>query len=100
MRLSGVNASEVGLLVEATSRSSKPDGRVAAAAGLPAIARAARPVTKATIASTTEIRRTLERFRSPTSLHYYARECSLTKLLQRATTFTFYNADIVASTGY
>jgi hypothetical protein len=92
MRPSGVNASAVGLLVEASSRSSKPDGRVADAAGLPTIARAARPVTKATITSTTEILRTLERFRSPTSLHYYARECSLTKLMQRSTIFTLYNA--------
>jgi hypothetical protein len=55
MRPSGVNARAVGLLVEATSRSSKPEGRVAAAVGLPTIARATRPVTKATITITTEI---------------------------------------------
>jgi hypothetical protein len=84
MRPSGVNARAVGLVVEATSRSSKPDGRVAAAVvGLPAMARAARLVTKATIVSPTEILKTLERVRSPTSLHYYARECSLTKQLRR-----------------
>jgi hypothetical protein len=53
MRPSGVNARAIGLLVEATSRSSKPDGRVAAAVGLPAIARAARLDTKATITITT-----------------------------------------------